>query len=187
MSIESMMPSNKLILCHPLLLLPSIFPSIRVFSNEKTLRIRWPKYWSVSFGIPSNEFSGFMSFRFDWLDLLAVSTINVAESATDPMSMHSALRSHDQPIFPASPPSQVGGAKAEFQPTGVVEVVEVTTAPPSSHLWRPRGYIFQFAWSKESWISVMTAQNTTPSSLIFHCMWVRNKLILCPATMTWKY
>ena len=78
-----------------------------------------------------------MSFRFDWLDLLAVSTINVAESATDPMSMHSALRSHDQPIFPGSPPSQVGGAKAEFQPTGVVEVVEVTTAPPSSHLWRP--------------------------------------------------
>ena len=73
MSIESVMPSNHLILCHPLLLLPSIFPSIRVFSNELVLRIRWPKYWSFSFGIsPSNEYSGLISFRIEWLDLLAV-------------------------------------------------------------------------------------------------------------------
>ena len=67
------MPSNHLILCHPLLLLPSIFPSIRVFSNKSTLRIRWPKYWSFSFNIsPSNELPGLISFRIDWLDLLAV-------------------------------------------------------------------------------------------------------------------
>ena len=67
------MPSNHLILCHPLLLLPSIFPSIRVFSNESALRIRWPKYWSFSFNIgPSNEYSGLISFRMDWFDLLAV-------------------------------------------------------------------------------------------------------------------
>ena len=67
------MPSNHLILCHPLLLLPSIFPSIRVFSNESVLCIRWPKYWSFSFSIsPSNEYSGLISFRMDWLDLLAV-------------------------------------------------------------------------------------------------------------------
>ena len=67
------MPSNHLILCHPLLLLPSIFPSIRVFSNESVLCIRWPKYWSFSFSIsPSNEYSGLVSFRMDWLDLLAV-------------------------------------------------------------------------------------------------------------------
>ena len=67
MSIESVMPSNHLILCHPLLLLPSIFPSIRVFSNESVLRIRWPKYWSFSFSIsPSNEYSGLISFRMDW-------------------------------------------------------------------------------------------------------------------------
>ena len=67
------MPSHRLILCHPLLLLPSIFPSIRVFSNESGLRIRWPKYWSFSFSInPSNEYSGLISFRTDWLDLLAV-------------------------------------------------------------------------------------------------------------------
>jgi len=73
MSIESMMPSNHLILCHPLLFLPSIFPSIRGFSNESVLWIRWPKYWSFSFSIsPSNEYSGLISFRKDWLDLLAV-------------------------------------------------------------------------------------------------------------------
>ena len=73
MSIELVMPSNYLILCHPLLLLPSIFPSIRVFSNESVLHIRWPKYWSFSFSIsPSNEYSGLISFRMHWLDLLAV-------------------------------------------------------------------------------------------------------------------
>ena len=73
MSIESVMPSNHLIVCCPLLLLPSIFPSIRVFSNESALHIRWPKYWSFSFSIsPSNDYSGLISFRMDWLDLLAV-------------------------------------------------------------------------------------------------------------------
>ena len=73
MSIELVMPSNHLILCHPLLLPPSVFPSIRVFSNESTLHIRWPKYWGFSFSIsPSNEYSGLISFRMDWLDLLAV-------------------------------------------------------------------------------------------------------------------
>ena len=72
MSIESVMPSNHLILCHPLLP-PSVFPSIRVFSNESVLRIRWPKYWSFSLNIsPSNEHSGLISFRMDWLDLLGV-------------------------------------------------------------------------------------------------------------------
>ena len=72
-SIKSVMPSNHLILCHPLLLLPSIFPSIKVFSNVSVLCIRWPKYWTFSFSIsPSNECSGLISFRLDWLDLLAV-------------------------------------------------------------------------------------------------------------------
>ena len=75
-SIESVMPTNHLILCHPLLLLPSIFPSIRVFSSESVLRIRWPKDWSFSFNIsPSNEYSGLISFSMDWLDLLAVQGI----------------------------------------------------------------------------------------------------------------
>ena len=72
MSVESVMPSNHLILCRPLLCLPSIFPSIRVLSNESVLHIRWPKYWSFSFNIsPSNEYSGLISFRMDWLDPLA--------------------------------------------------------------------------------------------------------------------
>ena len=73
LNIESAMPSNHLIICHPLLLLPSIFPSIRVFSNESVLHIRWPKHWRFSFSIsPSNEYPGLISFRMDWLDLLAV-------------------------------------------------------------------------------------------------------------------
>ena len=73
MSIELVTPSNHLILCHPLLLLPSIFPSIRVFSSESVLRIRWPKYWSFSFSLsPSNEYSVLIFFRMDWLDFLAV-------------------------------------------------------------------------------------------------------------------
>ena len=73
MSIESVMPSNHLILCHPFFLPPSIFPRIRVFSNYSVLHIRWPKYWSFSLSIsPSNEYSGLISFRMDWLDLLAV-------------------------------------------------------------------------------------------------------------------
>ena len=72
MSIKSVMPYNHLILCHPLLLPPSIFPNIRVFSNESVLRSRWPKYWSLSFNIsPSNDYSGLISFRMDWLALLA--------------------------------------------------------------------------------------------------------------------
>ena len=76
MSIESVMPSNHLILCRPLLLLPSTFPSIRVFSNELVLHIRWPKYWSFSFNIsPSNEYSGLISFRIDWFDLAVQGTL----------------------------------------------------------------------------------------------------------------
>ena len=83
MSVESMMPSNHLILCRPLLLLPSIHPGIRVFSNESVLHIRWPKYWSFSFSIsPSNEYSGLISFRMDWLDLLAVQGLSRVFSST---------------------------------------------------------------------------------------------------------
>ena len=84
MSIESVMPSSHLILCCPLLLLPSIPPSIRVFSNESTLRMRWPKYWSFSFSIsPSNEHPKLISFRMDWLDLLAVQgTLKVFSNTT---------------------------------------------------------------------------------------------------------
>ena len=96
MSIDSVMPSNHLILCHPLLLLPSIFPSIRVFSNESVLRIRWSKYWSFSFSIsPSNEYSGLISFRMDWFDLFAVQEILKSllqhHSSKASILLHSAL------------------------------------------------------------------------------------------------
>ena len=83
MSIEPVMPSNHVNLCHPLLLLPSILPSIRVFSNESVLCIRWPKYWSFSFSIsPSNEYSGLISFRIDWFDFLAVQGLSRVFSNT---------------------------------------------------------------------------------------------------------
>ena len=83
MSIELVMPSNHLVLCHPLLLLPSIFPSIRVFSSESTLRMRWSKYWSFSFRIsPSNEYSGLISFRVEWFDILVVQGLSRVFSNT---------------------------------------------------------------------------------------------------------
>ena len=92
MSIESAMPSSHLILCHPLLLLPSIFPSIRVFSNESALCIRWPKYWSFSFNIsPSNEHPGLISLRMDWLDLLAVQGSLQHHSSNAPILRHTAF------------------------------------------------------------------------------------------------
>ena len=93
MSIELVMPSNHLILCHPLLLLPSIFPSIRVFSSESALHIRWPKYGSFSFKIsPSNEHPGLISFRMDWLDLLAVQ--GTLKSLLQPHSSKASILRH---------------------------------------------------------------------------------------------
>jgi len=94
MSIRSVMPSNHLILCHPLLLLPSIFPSIRVFSNESALCIRWPKYWSFSFNIsPSNEHPELIFFRMDWLDLLAVQGTQESSSTPQFKSINSSVLS----------------------------------------------------------------------------------------------
>ena len=96
MSIESVMPSSHLILCCPLLLLPSIFPSIRIFSNESVPHIRWPKYWSFSFSIsPSNEYSRLISFRMDWLDLLTIQgtlkSLLHHHSSKAPILWHSAI------------------------------------------------------------------------------------------------
>ena len=92
LSIESVMPSNSLILCHPLLLLPSIFPSIRVFFNELALHIRWPKYWSFSIS-PSNEYSGLIFFTIDWLDLLTVQGTYRVFSSTTVQSINSLVLS----------------------------------------------------------------------------------------------
>ena len=94
MSIVSVMPSNPLILCQPLLLLPSIFPCIRAFSSESVLHIRWPKYWSFSFSIsPSDEYSGLISFRMDWLDLLAVQGTLKSPTTTQFKSINSSVLS----------------------------------------------------------------------------------------------
>ena len=104
MSIALVMPFNHLILCRPLLLLPSIFPSIRVFSSESDLHIRWPKFWSFSFNIsPSNEYSGLISFRMDWLDLLAVQGI-LKSLLQHHSSKASILRRSDFFIVPLSHP-----------------------------------------------------------------------------------
>ena len=93
MSIEWVMPSNNLILCRPLFLPPSIFPSIRVFSNDSVLRIRWPKYWSFSFNMsPSNEYSGLLSFRMDWMDLLEAQGTDSQESSPIPQFKASILQ-----------------------------------------------------------------------------------------------
>ena len=93
MSVESVMPSNHLILCHPLLLLPSIIPSFRVFSNESVLHIRWPKYWSFNFSIsPSKDYSGLISFRIDWFNFLAVQgTLKIFSNTTIQKHQFSAL------------------------------------------------------------------------------------------------
>ena len=100
MPIESVMPSNHLILCHPLLLSPSIFPSIRVFSNESILPIRWPKYWRFSFSIsPSNEYSGLISFRIDWLILLSKGLSRVFSNTTVQSINSSALSFLHSPTF----------------------------------------------------------------------------------------
>ena len=98
-SIDSLMPSNHLILCHPLILLPSIFPSIRVFSSESVLCIRWPKYWSFSFSIcPSSEYSGLISFRMDWLDLLAVLFIIIKNNKS--LSLDSGIYLPQEAVIP---------------------------------------------------------------------------------------
>ena len=108
MSIESVLPPNHLILCHPLLLLPSIFPSMRVFSNESALRIRWPKYWSFSFIVnPSNEYSGLISFRIDYLDLLAVwGPVKRALHSSKHHSLNTTVQKH-----------QFFGTQLSFSPT----------------------------------------------------------------------
>ena len=135
MSIELVMPSNHLILCYPLLLLPSIFPSIRVFSNKSVLCTRWPKYWSFNFIIsPSNEHSGLISFRIDWLDLLAVQGV-----------LKSLIQHHSSKAWILLKPyilkisklkfRQLRGTRAIFKPTltsSLYTTLEYPASPPST-------------------------------------------------------
>ena len=126
MSIDSVMSSNYLLLCHPLFLLPSVFPSIRVFSNKSALRIRWPKFWNFSFSIrPSNEYSGLTSFRMDWLDLLAVqgtlkSLLQHHSSKKSPCDSQIHLAAGGPLQWAANPDSQAGerpNAQLHFHPS----------------------------------------------------------------------
>ena len=115
MPIKSVMPSNHLILCHPLLLLPSIFPSIRVFSSESVLPIRWPKYWNFNFSIsPSNEYSGLISFRIGWFDLLAVqfSSVQISRSV-----MSDSLQPHELQHARPPCPSPTPGVHPDSRPS----------------------------------------------------------------------
>ena len=145
MSIQSVMPSNHFILCCPLLLLPSIFPSIRIFSYESALLIRWPKYWSFSFSIsPSNEYSGLISFRMDWWDLLAVQ--GTLKSLLQHHSSKTSIRRHSAFfIVQFSHPYMVTGKTvALIRRTAVVKVMSllfnmlsrlvITFLPRSKHL-----------------------------------------------------
>ena len=145
MSIQSVMPSNNFILCCPLLLLPSIFPSIRIFSYESALLIRWPKYWSFSFSIsPSNEYSGLISFRMDWWDLLAVQ--GTLKSLLQHHSSKTSIRRHSAFfIVQFSHPYMVTGKTvALIRRTAVVKVMSllfnmlsrlvITFLPRSKHL-----------------------------------------------------
>ena len=126
MSVESVMPSYHLSLCHPLLLPPSIIPSIRVFSSESVIRIRWPKYWSFSFGIsPSNEKSGLISFRMNWLDLLAVQgtlkSLLQHHSSKAPILWHSALFV----VQPSHPYMTTGTTKALTRQAFIGKVISL--------------------------------------------------------------
>ena len=140
MSIESVMPSNRLIPCHPLLLLPSIFPSIRVFSNESVLHIKWPNYWSFSFSIgPFSECSGLSSFRIDRSDLLAVQG-----TPSIPISSHKPVTGRNQSIAPQRPHS----APPSRAPPGPVlvghsETYSTAYAPVDS---LPPLYLFPTSW-----------------------------------------
>ena len=156
MSIELVMPSNNLILCHPLLLLPSIFPSIRVFSNESAFRSSWPKYWSFSFSIsPSNEYSGPISFRMDWLDHLAVQRTlrsllqqhSLGQIKADGSCMYRELNLHQKEWggglagMVIKWGRQTGWEDSETQPQSAEEPVSPHPLPPPTSQPQPPAYL----------------------------------------------
>ena len=174
------MPSNHLILCRPLLLPPSVFPSIRVFSNESTLRMRWPKYWSFSFSIsPFNEYSGLISFRLDWLDLLAVQG-----TFKSPLQYHSSKASILQysaffTVQRSRPYMTIGKTIALTRWTFVSKVVSLLFNMLSS-LW-----LFTFMHWRRKWQPTpvfLPGESQGQQSLVGCHLWSRTKLDMTEAT-----
>ena len=172
------MPSNHLILCHPLLLLPSIFPSIGAFSKESVLHIRWPKYWSFSFSIsPSNDYSGLISFRMDWLDLLAVQG-----------TLQSLLQHHSLPGLPSLPPlllvfplsicRPLSGRLCHFDPKGVV----VSQCPCLSGSLCPAGILSVLSWAALSLSSAWPRSQTLIFLSLYFSSLPTVPHLLCPCT-----
>ena len=170
MSIESMMPSNHLIFCHPLLLLPSIFPSIRVFSKESILHIRWPKYWSFSIS-PSNEYSGLISFRMDWFDLLAVQ--GTLKSLLQHHSSKASVLWHS-PFFivQLSHPYMTTGKTIALTRRTVVDKVTSLLFNMLSRLviaFLPRSRYLLISWMQSPSAVILEAPPKKESLLCFHC------------------
>ena len=155
MSIESVMPSNHPFLCYPLLLLPSIFPSIRGFSNESALHVRWPKYWCFSFSIsPANEYPGLISFRIDWLDLLSVEThlLTCIRTPCSPKSLHLFLRIHGKLLY----------VFTKFSPTSALVLESPSLVKPKTGLSSPFPSPFPPAF-----VLSMTASFSKPGKQLF--------------------
>src|SRR5574340_328854 len=187
MSIDSVIPANHLVLCHPLLLLPSIFPSIRVFSNESVIPIRWPKHWSFSFSISSsNEYSGLTSFRMDWLDLLAVQ--ETLKSLLQPHSSKTSILHHSAffTVQLSHPYMTTGKTIALTRRTFVGKVISLlfnmlsrlvtTFLPRSEHLlisWlqSPSAVILEPQKIKSATVSIVSPSNCHevmgPDAMIF--------------------
>ena len=167
MSIESVMPSKHLILCHPLLLLPSIFSSIRVFSNESAVCIRWPKYWSFSFSIsPSNEYSGLISFRIDWFDLLAVQ--GTLKSLLQHHSSKASILRHSAFFMVQLSLPYVNTAKtiAVTRPTCVSKVMSLLFKMLSRLViaFLPRSKSLLILWLQSPYAVILE-----PKKIVFHC------------------
>ena len=177
MSIESVMPSNHLILCRPLLLLPPIFPSIRVFSNESALHIRWPRYWSFSFNIrPSNEHPGLISFRMDWFDLFAVKG-TLKSLLQHHSSKASILRCSAFVIVPFSHPYMTAGktiALTRWSFGGKVMSLLLNMLSRLVRAFLPRSKRLLVSWLRSPSIVILEAKNIKSATVYtISCLFAR--------------
>ena len=184
MSIESVMPSNHLILCRPLLLPPSTFPSIGVFSNESVLCIRWPKYWSLSFSIsPSNEYSGLISFRIAWFDLLAVhgtlKSLLQYHSWKDLRISRGKIRFLDST---APPPNHTHMHKSHSGHSETVKISSLWCFYPN---FKPRNRFCFFKWEREKHLCSSSELTWGWSWLEQKGLWVRSRVFESPLGRIW--